>query len=211
MDYTRALTFVFREHKWIKKIIITGLVSLIPVAGLIHLIGWATEIVKRTIADDYEKIPEAVSWSYLVRGLKLVAVFLVYFIPNAVLWLLLGFFKWVWALLFGGALESAGVHFLQFLQNATNFVYFILFLFIMPAIILVFLETERFRNAFDFKKVYLMVKNNQQTFFILIVAFAVATVIASLGVSLFYVGIVLTIPYAAAMYANLIGQAGKTL
>jgi len=81
----------------------------------------------------------------------------------------------------------------------------------MPAIILVFLETERFRNAFDFKKVYLMVKNNQQTFFILIVAFAVATVIASLGVSLFYVGIVLTIPYAAAMYANLIGQAGKTL
>ncbi len=211
MDYTRALTFVFKEHKWIKKIIITGLLTLIPIIGQFHLIGWAVEISKRVIDDDYEKIPEAASWNYLLRGIKLFLIYLVYSIPVAVIWLALNLLTWIWKALFNGALENFGIQLFHFLQNATGFVYFILFLFIMPAVILIFLETEQLRDSFNFRKVYLLVKNNNQLFFTLIIALAVAVVIASLGVSVFYVGIILTIPYAIAFYAHLLGQTGRII
>lgn len=211
MDYTRALTFIFKEQNWIKKILIPGVITLIPVAGILHLIGWATEITNREIYNEPEKLPESASWQYLIRGIKLLITSFVYYIPMILIWAILQFFSWFWALIFNGNLESFGVQIFHFLSDACNFVYFFFFLFILPAIILNFLRTERIRDTFEFQKVYLLIKNNKQTFLTLFIALAVSIVIASLGVSIFYIGIIFTIPYGTAVFANLLGQTERII
>ena len=211
MDYTRALTFIFKEQNWIKKILIAGVIALIPVVGILHLIGWATEITNRVIYNEPEKIPESASWQYLIRGIKLLISSLVYYIPMILISAILQLFSWFWTLIFNGTFENFGIQIFHFLLNACSFVYFFFFLFIMPAMILVFLKSERIKDTFDFQRVYLLIKNNKQTFLTLLISLAVSMVIASLGVSIFYIGIIITIPYGAAVFASLLGQSGRNI
>ena len=42
MEFSKAFTFVFSDQSWIKKILILGLVSLIPIIGWMGYIGLVT-------------------------------------------------------------------------------------------------------------------------------------------------------------------------
>ena len=58
MDYTRAITFLFKQHDWIKTILIAGLITLIPIVGIINLIGWGLEISRRVKESDFDLLPK---------------------------------------------------------------------------------------------------------------------------------------------------------
>ncbi|HOG60678.1 MAG TPA: hypothetical protein PKX76_05130, partial [Flexilinea sp.] len=61
----------------------------------------------------------------------------------------------------------------------------------------------------NFKRVYQMIKNDSKTFLSLLISIILAIIIASIGVSLFYIGVIFTIPFAAAFYAHLLGQVSR--
>lgn len=87
MNYGRAFSFVTEDPDWIKKIVIGGLVFLIPVVGLLALMGWGLEINRRIITGETELLPE---WSdfgtLIVNGLKELVVGIVYFLPALVVY-----------------------------------------------------------------------------------------------------------------------------
>ncbi len=47
MDFGKAFTFAFEDPDWLKKILINGLIGLIPLVGQIYLMGWGLEVARR--------------------------------------------------------------------------------------------------------------------------------------------------------------------
>jgi hypothetical protein len=51
MEFGRAFSYAFEDSEWIKKVGIAALVFLIPLLGLIILMGWSLEIIRRVSLD----------------------------------------------------------------------------------------------------------------------------------------------------------------
>lgn len=81
MDLGLALMFVFQDPDWIKKVLINGLIGLIPVVGQIYLLGWSLEIARRVALDEYTTLPDMDFGVYLRRGFQAFVAGMVYSLP----------------------------------------------------------------------------------------------------------------------------------
>lgn len=86
MDVRQALTFVFKDEEWIKKVLLGILISLVPIFGQFALVGYMLAIIRNVKSGDPRPLPD---WSevvqYFVEGLKLWVVNMVYSLPALVL------------------------------------------------------------------------------------------------------------------------------
>jgi hypothetical protein len=86
MDFQQALTFMFKDEDWIKKVLLGVLISLIPIFGQLALVGYMLAIIQNVKNDEPRPLPD---WSeviqYFVEGLKSWVVSLVYSLPVIVL------------------------------------------------------------------------------------------------------------------------------
>jgi hypothetical protein len=73
---TDAFVWPVRDPHWVSKIVIIGLLLLIPIAGAINGIGWMLATLDLLRAGE-EKLPPA-NFSYLGRGIRLFVVQLLY-------------------------------------------------------------------------------------------------------------------------------------
>jgi hypothetical protein len=73
---TDAFTWPARDPQWLTKILIIGLILLIPIAGAINGIGWMLATLDRLRAGDEALAPA--NLSYIGRGFRLFVVNLVY-------------------------------------------------------------------------------------------------------------------------------------
>lgn len=73
-----AFVWPFRDPEWPRKILIMGLILLIPVVGGIDALGWMLAALHKLRAGE-ERLPPA-NFDHLGRGFKLFAVFLVYYV-----------------------------------------------------------------------------------------------------------------------------------
>jgi CDP-diglyceride synthetase len=76
-----AFAWPFRDPDWLNKILIMGLIQLIPIVGGINGLGWMLAAIDRLRAGE-EKLPPA-NFDYLGRGIQLFAVYLVYYLVLA--------------------------------------------------------------------------------------------------------------------------------
>lgn len=210
MDFSRAITYIFNEPNWVKKILLTGLISVIPFFGFIYLIGWIAEIVERVRTNSYFLLPEMFSISYFIEGLKLALTGLIYCVPYFVISMIIRAVDWAWVRIFNGFLENAGSSFLVFINSAVGFIYFFCFLFIIPCVLFIYLERRNIRDTLQFKRIYLTIKNDPKTFLYLLLALVLCLIVASFGISVFYIGVIFTIPFGAAIYSYLVGQTAKS-
>ena len=86
MDFQQALTFMFKDEDWIKKILLGALISLVPIFGQFALVGYMLAVIRNVKNDEPRPLPE---WDeaiqYFVDGLKSWVVNLVYSLPVVVL------------------------------------------------------------------------------------------------------------------------------
>ncbi|HET89823.1 MAG TPA: DUF4013 domain-containing protein [Chloroflexi bacterium] len=82
MDLGKAFSYVFEDEEWIVKILLGALLMLIPIVGQFALMGYGIAIIRNVRAGEPRPLP---NWSafgeYLLDGLKLWAVTLVYTLP----------------------------------------------------------------------------------------------------------------------------------
>lgn len=68
MDFGRAIGFVFKDSEWVKKVLIGGLIFIIPLIGAFVVYGYALEVARRAYQND-DTLPE---WNdfggYLTHG-----------------------------------------------------------------------------------------------------------------------------------------------
>ena len=77
-----AFVWPLRDREWVARILLMGLVLIIPVAGAINGLGWMLATLDRLRAGEERLAP--VDFAHFGRGLGLFAVYLVYYLAVAV-------------------------------------------------------------------------------------------------------------------------------
>lgn len=95
MDIGAAIKAPMEDPDWIKKCAITGLICLIPIAGILNLMGWQREYARNRL-NGRSELPEAglsyigAGWSVFVSMLPLIGVMIAVGIVGGILSAILG-------------------------------------------------------------------------------------------------------------------------
>ena len=81
MDIGKAFTFVTEDENWIMKLVIGGIIMLIPIINFAGF-GYMAELVRRVMNDDPDVLPEWGEFGqFFADGLKIFVGFLIYSLP----------------------------------------------------------------------------------------------------------------------------------
>lgn len=213
MDIGKAFGYVFDDDRWITKILIAAAILalgilffwlIIPpfLAGFL-LNGYGVEITRRVIKGDPEVLPEWDNWGVLLTdGLKYFVIELVYALPIIIIGICL-------SIPIGVTAEDAeGVSsVLSLIMGCLNFLWAIVIGLLMPAAVAFFVVDGELSSAFRFGDVFAFVRDNFQTYLLVLVIGWVASIIGGLGLIVCGVGVLVTAPYAGWITSHLTGQA----
>ncbi len=205
MNLTLAFKYVQQDKDWIMKLLVVGLISLIPIIGSLYLTGWFIEISRRVSQNEETILPDVKFGPFIKAGFKMLVLSFVYMLPVSVIY---GFL-----MVFMAAFSGSDTSTAQFLALVTG-CFGGLVIFLLSLVISVFLmagcmrliKTGQLRDGFDFSAIWKMVKGNFQTFIILFLVNLLCSLIGSLGIIFCVIGMLFTIPYSMAVYGHLFGQ-----
>ena len=211
MDVGKSFTFPFDDERWFQKIGFMSLIQLIPIFGQLILAGWSLQTAKNVIDRIEKPLPEIDMGREMVTGLKAFVVGLVYSLPIIVLGITLAV----------GAIPMYNV---QSDQDITPFLgiwattlgicvgtvillYSLLMTYILPAAYTNMMVKGHLSAAFDLRTVWGHIKRNPGAYLMVILGVLLVQFLASFGVVLCVIGVILTGVYAQAVTGHLYGQA----
>lgn len=206
MNIKSYFTEIWQEKGWWKSILLTGLITLIPILGQIYLLGWLFEIYSLNHTPKRAMLPFTPTAKILLNGLKLAIGVLVYFIPflilSGVIGLLANFFYWTKI----GWFATLIFNLLAFIRNISFAVGILAVLLILPILIITYDQRKTIADFFCVNHILKSIAQNLQTLATFFVLSVLAIFIASLGGSFLMIGFIFTVPFAAAFYGNALGD-----
>jgi hypothetical protein len=208
MDIGASFGYMFQDEDWIKKIVIGGIVGIIPIVNF-AAIGYMIQIIRNVRAGQPLPLPEWDEFGqYFMDGLWIFLIILVWSIPALVVACLQGI---------GGAAVANNDQMantygvisvcLSCLIGLWSLIVGIFF----PAIMIRFAEVGDFMAGFRFGELFNFISLNVGSYVIVLVLIWVASLIASLGVILCVIGVLFTQFWAYLVSGHLMGQlAGQT-
>ncbi len=220
MNIERGFRFVFQEKNWFGKVVVGGLMILFSflIFPLLIYLGYLVEVTKRTIKDESELLPD---WDNigqkLANGFKLLVIILVYLIPFFILLVLTIPFAEFEIDSFKGreiiafipmSLEGefSGISLLFFFSSI---LYAVLFTLIFPFVVGKFAESEFINDAFAISDIFGMFRDNLGDAVIVFLLSVFVQLLASLGIALCFVGVLLTGFWANVVMYYLYGELYK--
>lgn len=205
MNFTKAFTYIFDDPRWLEKLVIPLLVTLIPVIGWMVAAGYLLRVTRNVAEHQVEPLPELEFGADLGRGFNLFVANLVYGLPVLVVSLLLSL---PLALTQNGNGTTFFAIALAILGGLLILLYVLFLLIIMPVVNANIATKGRIGAAFEFKEIFRMVGNNFKAWLIVIGGTILCNVIiAPIGGILLAVGAIITGFYAQLIIAHLTGQA----
>ena len=204
MDFGIAFSFPFQDEEWVKKIVLTAVISLIPFIGQFALIGWLVELSRRVINGESNPMPDWADFGeLLVLGLKMAVIGFVYVLP-------LMFVSFPWAImdaLFNS--ESASALFVLFSVcfGCLTLIYGLALAFFFPAAVGELAATNDLGAAINPKNMITHVRAAPNAYLLAFLGTIVAGFISGLGIIFCFVGVFFTVVYASAIQGHLFGQA----
>ncbi|MBN1890248.1 MAG: DUF4013 domain-containing protein [Thermoflexales bacterium] len=206
MDFGKSFSYVFDDQDWLKKVLIGGVVTLVPILNF-AAIGYALEVTRRVIkGTGATPLPE---WDdlggKLVKGLVVVVIAMVYFLPLILLSCVIG----IPASFVGDSEDLAGI--VALVSSCFGCLALIYSLFagmLLPAAIGIYADKDEVGAAFRFGDVFSLVQKNIGTYLVVLLMSAiVAPIIGSLGAIACGIGAIFTGFYAQLIIGHLTGQA----
>jgi hypothetical protein len=209
MDISRALSYITDDEDWLQKLLIGGLLSLIPVVGQLFAMGYATRVLKNIIAGQENPLPDLTEdfGEKLLQGLMVWIIELVYALPVIVIATISGIgiglitapvdsdVAGIVAALTG---SCAGLFILALLIATSLFV---------PYAWSAYAESSQLGDAFKLSKVWNMIKANfGATLLTLLVLVVLAIVAGSVGSAVCGIGAAFTSFYAYLVTSFLFGK-----
>ena len=200
-----AFVWPFRDPKWVEKVAIIGLISLIPIVGGINGLGWMLASIERLRAGK-EELPPG-NFDYLGRGAILFLVLLVYslaiilvaavlFVPAIALLGIAGRHD-------GNAVLGLGGAALMLLAFGVTVLWALAMYFATPAIVLA-VDRGGIAAGFDLLAIFRRVRQSPTNTLIAGLMLLAAGFISGLGSYACIVGLIFTVPYSLAMEAWII-------
>jgi hypothetical protein len=203
VDIGRAVQYWMSDPNWIKKVLIGGLISLIPIAGALIVAGFYVRTVQQVQGGSDAGLPEWGQWGDdLVRGLKLVGIVIVWMLPLIAIS--------IFTAMIGVVSETAG-SLAGLMLNCLAFIYAIAFYFIFPVIVGRYAVTEQFAEGFKFAPIINDAQKIPSQLLIFVVMWFVISFVASLGVILCFIGVLFTGFIGYMVSAHLVAQISNQL
>ena len=207
MDIGRSFTYMFEDQDWIKKILIGGVVSLIPIVQFAAL-GYFIEALRNTAEGRELPLPEWDDFGgKFMKGLIVVIAVFLYLLPIIfVMGVILGVATVIAGSLDNDAAETVAI-ICPLIGNCLVFVYGILVMLILPAAVIQYALTEKFGAFFRFGDMMALIKANIGGYIIALLVALVAGLIAQIVGSIACgIGILFTMTSAYLVDANLFGN-----
>lgn len=181
MDAGRSFTWMFEQDGWIGKVLIGGLMFLIPFVGWFFIAGYGVRTLAM-LCQGEERLPEWNDWGdLLVKGLVITLAGILYGIPGAIL-------------------QALGLDLLGLLASLAGS-------FVLAAAVIHYATTNYdFASLYDFNWIIKFVQENLGNYILAWLLVLVAGFIAVFGVILFIIGVLFTAFWASLVYAHLYGQ-----
>ena len=199
---TDAFAWPVRDPEWPVKILVTGLLLLIPIAGAINGLGWMLATLDRLRAGEERLAPA--NLGYLGRGVQLFAAQLVYSLAVAVVALVVYLPAVLIAVSQGQGSGSTALILVSLLLNLLAFgvttVGSLALTFATPAIVL---ATDRggIRGGLAVREIVRRSRVNPTNTLIAGLMLIAAGLISSLGLIVCFIGVLFTTAYALAVQA----------
>jgi hypothetical protein len=81
MRFGYSLTFLFHDDHWFRKIFLPAIWLLVPVLGLVSVLGWACEICRRVVGGQSEELPALDFRRNVSDGIRICGILLIYSLP----------------------------------------------------------------------------------------------------------------------------------
>ncbi|MBK9943882.1 MAG: DUF4013 domain-containing protein [Kouleothrix sp.] len=211
MDIGKAFSFVFEDEEWVSKVLIGGLISLIPLVGQLAVLGYALKVAQNVAQGAPRPLPR---WSefgeHLVRGLYDLAIRLVYSLPLLVIVLVFACIATVGG---GAAANRRNEEQIGALFGALGLCLFPLMFVLGLAITLVtlaaltrYVATNNLSQALKVGEVIGLVRKSLGTWLILLVVSILAGLVGGLGAIACGVGALFTSFYGQCVIGHALGQ-----
>jgi hypothetical protein len=182
MDAGTSFVYMLKQPGGIVKILIGGILLIIPIFGACVVLGYALRTMRGVAAGD-EQLPEWSDWGDLfVKGLIVIVAGIIYSIPTIIL-------------------TRLGI-----LGSLLSFVWSIFEWIVLPAAVLRYAVTDNFGAFFEFSAIFDFIKANASNYILAIVLALVAGFISMFGLILLLIGVLFTYFWAALVYAHLLGS-----
>lgn len=214
MDFGKAFSYVFDDPDWVKKVLLGGVITLVPILNFAAS-GYSLEVTRRVINNDPHPLPE---WDdiggKLVKGFLYAVIGFVYALPI----LLLACLMQGGIMALGGAASSSSTSANDALGGAAVIVmscfgclillYSVFMGIVLPAAIGNYAAKDQLGAAFRFGEVFALVQKNISAYLMVLVIGIVAGLAAGLVGSIACgVGAFFTMFWALLVSGHATGQA----
>ncbi len=204
MDIGSSFSYMFQDEDWIKKILIGGVVGLIPIVNF-AAIGYMIQVIRNVRDGQALPLPEWDQFGkFFVDGLWIFLIFLVWAIPIIFVACLQGIGTAVLAEASEDAANAFGVVSACF--SCLMALWGLVMAAVGPAILVRYSEVGEFMAGFQFSEIFDIIRANVGNYIIVILLIWVASFVASFGVILCVIGIIFTQFWSYLVTGNLLGQ-----
>lgn len=206
MNFKLALTFLFKDEFWFKKINLPAIYLLIPGLGQAVVSGWSLKITKNVIDGVAEPLPDSEFAEDLQRGISTAGILFVYMIP---LYFLSSLITWVTR----AAMQNAGMALsdMNYVTFALGIVYTILMFWIVlfsEIASVNYIAKGDLKAAFKLKEIWQLFRSNPGDWIIsLLIVFLLGLLLAPLGILVCVVGLFFVVTHLMTVSGHLAGQA----
>lgn len=204
MDIGTAFSFPFQDKEWATKLILAAVIMLIPVLGIIVVLGWMLAITRNVIQGKAQPLE---GWSdfatLLTLGFKAFIVSLIYALPIIVLSIPFG--------IVSGMMDSesaeAMLAFASICFSCFSIVYGFAIAFIYPAVMGELAATDDLGAALNPARIFNLIRTSPNTYILTFLVTMGAGFLSGFGLLLCIIGVLFTSTYVYAVYGHLFGQA----
>lgn len=209
MDIGRAFGFITEDEQWVTKILLGGLILLIPIVGILALIGYMLEVARNVTQGRPLPLPAWNNFSdLLIKGFQGFVISLVYQLPLIILSFLV-------ACVFGGIAASASDS-----NDAAAGAAGILLLCLYPVMFAVglalqlatfaawvrYIQTNVLGEALRYNDIIAIVRSSLRTWLMLLLVYILCGLVGGLGSIACGVGALFTTVYAQIAFGHVLGQ-----